>query len=108
MWAYVDSWQLHGRAGLRIDNWKITFVPPPFGPGKWQLYDLHKDPGEIYDLKDQYPEKYKELSEAWERYVEQNGVAWIHDAPNAVFDTDANVVEDPKAWMPHRSGVSRA
>ena len=52
---------------MRIDHWKLTFVPPPFGPGEWQLYDLSKDTGEIYDLKAHEPERFKQLCEAWQR-----------------------------------------
>jgi len=39
----------NGRYVIR-DNWKLVSVPPPFGTGDWQLYDLRTDRGETQDL----------------------------------------------------------
>lgn len=58
---------MHGRAGLRLGQWKITFVPPPAGPGEWELFDLATDPGETRDLRDQEPDKFKQLAAEWDK-----------------------------------------
>lgn len=99
--ANIFSPQLHGRAGIRLGNWKLTFVPPPFGPGKWQLYDLQNDPGEVFDLKDKEPERYKEMSALWDKYVEMNGVIWGAPMPSETIDGD-DIIKDPVAWMKSR------
>lgn len=94
--------QLHGRAGMRIGDWKINFVPPPFGPGKWQLYNLRTDPGEVFDVKDEEPEKYTQLCAAWERYLDANGVVWGAPMPSETIDgegLDEDVVNDGTGWM---------
>ena len=58
-------------------DWKILLMPPPFGTGDWQLYNLRVDPGEIVDLNDQYPERLVEMIAQWEQYKEDNGVLEI-------------------------------
>ena len=50
------------------------FLPAPYGPGAWQLYDLSGDPGEIDDLAASRPDKLAELLALWDRYVEDTGV----------------------------------
>jgi arylsulfatase len=70
----ATGWELFGRRGVRQDNWKAVFIPPPEGPGAWQLYDLENDPGEVTDLAETHPAKLAELLRLWEAYVEQTGV----------------------------------
>lgn len=86
---------------MRIGDWKITFVPPPFGPGQWQLYNLQNDPGEVFDLKDKEPAKYQELSRAWDNYLELNGVVWGAPMPQETIDGDGlgDVINDATKWM---------
>jgi hypothetical protein len=38
------------------------------------LYDLENDPGEIHDLRSEYPDRAQALAKAWEAYAEANGV----------------------------------
>jgi arylsulfatase len=56
------------------DEWKLLRLPEPFGAGKWQLYDIDKDPGEIHDVSDNYPNIKAMLIEAWQEYAERNEV----------------------------------
>jgi arylsulfatase len=55
-------------------DWKILWMPPPFGPGDWQLYNLREDPGELVDLNEQHPEQLKDMIAQWEQYKKDNGV----------------------------------
>lgn len=71
----VTGWELFDRQALRKGKWKAVLIPPPFGPGSWQLYDVHADPGETKDLGDQNPDKLKELLVHWDEYVKEVGVA---------------------------------
>jgi arylsulfatase A-like enzyme len=79
------GWELFGRRAIRQGDWKALYLPKPYGPGTWQLYDLSRDPGEIDDLAAARPEKLAELLTLWDRYVEENGV--ILDAVSA-FEGD--------------------
>jgi len=55
-------------------KWKILRMPPPFSTGDWQLYDLGKDPGEVNDLSQQFPDVKSELVKEWAAYAVRNDV----------------------------------
>ena len=79
------GWELFGRRAIRQGNWKALYLPEPYGPGTWQLYDLSGDPGEIDDLAASRPDKLAELLALWDRYVEETGVIL---EPVSVYDAD--------------------
>jgi arylsulfatase len=83
------GWELFGRRAIRQGDWKALYLPAPYGPGTWQLYDLSADPGEIDDLAASRPEKLAELLELWGRYVKESGV--ILD-PVSVFEIDTQLL----------------
>jgi arylsulfatase len=71
---YVMGWELFGRRALRKGDWKLMWLPEPYGPSEWALYHLAEDPGESNDLSESEPEKLLELLALWEDYVTENGV----------------------------------
>ena len=81
--ATGTGWELFGRRAIRQGDWKALYLPAPYGPGSWQLYDLASVPGEIHDLAASQPDKLAELLALWDRYVEENGVLL---EPVSVFD----------------------
>lgn len=68
------GWSAYGMDAYRKRNWKALRLPEPYGNGAWQLYDLGTDPGELYDLAAEFPERVTELSRAWQNYARKNGV----------------------------------
>lgn len=70
----VVGWELFGRSAVRMGDWKIRMLEEPYGPGRWQLFDLANDPTETIDLSEDKPEKLKELLAEWDDYVLRNGV----------------------------------
>lgn len=86
----THGWELFGRMGVRKGKYKAVFIPEPYGPERWQLYDLERDPGETDDLAempevasgkqrtqdevDAAREKLKELVDAYMEYVIEVGV----------------------------------
>lgn len=66
--------ELFGIRAYRLGDWKILKLPPPYGTGEWQLYDLASDPGETIDLADNRPERLKTLAKSWQSYASVNGV----------------------------------
>ena len=76
----VHADELIGKRGVRVGNWKLVHMPPPYGSGGWELYDLSSDLAETNDLAEAMPDKVAELVEHWERYAEENGVVlpdWV-------------------------------
>ena len=68
------GWEAYGMTAYRQGNWKMLRQPPPYGNGKWQLYNLAVDPGELDDLAAEHPDRVAELAEAWDRWAEANEV----------------------------------
>jgi arylsulfatase len=68
------GWEIFGQRAMRQGDWKITWITPPRGPGRWQLFDLSNDPGELHDRSAEYPQKLAELIRAWDIYADGNGL----------------------------------
>ena len=66
--------EMAGGKWLRLGDYKAVMVPPPFGPGEWQLFNLSIDPGETDDLSEKYPEKLEDLKTTWKQYADDVGV----------------------------------
>lgn len=70
------GWEHFGQRAYRAGDWKLIFVPEPAGgTGEYALYNLATDPGETRDVSADHPEMVEELSEKWEQYAKDNGVA---------------------------------
>jgi arylsulfatase len=68
------GYELFGMKAFFDGDWKILWMPPPFGTGDWQLYKLSEDPGELIDLSDQQPERLVKMIAQWEQYKVENRV----------------------------------
>lgn len=75
------GFELYGRRAIRKGDWKIVWLWPPYGPGRWELFNLAEDPSETKDLSESMPEKLAELVDDWDAYVVTTGTY--------VFDRDA-------------------
>ena len=62
---------------IRQGNYKAVSVAPPYGEGKWHLYNVANDPGETRDLAGSQPENLEKLKAAWERYADDVGVVLV-------------------------------
>lgn len=58
-----------GYAMYRKGFWKITNSVRPFEEQNFELYNLEVDPGESRNMKEEEPEKYRELLREWRRYA---------------------------------------
>jgi arylsulfatase len=59
---------------IRRGDYKAVFIPNPYGPQEWKLYNLSVDPGETTDLSEQEPDMLKTFIVEWEKYAEKVGV----------------------------------
>lgn len=61
-------WWLHeGNRAIRVGDWKLVAAKDD----KWELYNLAKDRAETNNLAGQHPEKVKELSEHWQKQLQE-------------------------------------
>ena len=59
---------------MRQGDYKAASVAPPYGDGKWRLYNLATDPGETKDLATEMPALLKKFQQAWQDYADDVGV----------------------------------
>ncbi|SPO07567.1 related to Arylsulfatase [Cephalotrichum gorgonifer] len=79
----ITGWEFIGRQALRKGSWKIVRLPPPWGTGQWELYDLSSDLAEAVDLREEKPEKLVEMLRHWKEYAERNGIVDIKTVEQA-------------------------
>ena len=70
----IFGWEIFKRKAVQKNGWKILWIEPNFGKGKWELFNLKTDPTELNDLAETYPDKLKEMIAAWEQYQAENNV----------------------------------
>jgi hypothetical protein len=68
-----------GFEGTGADAWfaadyKIARNGPPFGDGKWRLFDIRSDPTEATDLSVAQPELMQKMLAGYDEYLRVNGV----------------------------------
>jgi arylsulfatase len=71
------GWGLWKRGALRMGDWKILYVESPFGSDDWELYNLKTDPAESRDLGPTEPAQMRKMLDAWDEYVQKNGVVIV-------------------------------
>jgi arylsulfatase len=101
---YVAGFEIAGSGALRRGEWKITFVPAPKGPQKWELFNIRTDPGETDDRREAEPGIFEEMLALWEDYRKEVGVVGLAgEYPRAIQGaqqvTLQDEMEDPYAWI---------
>ena len=91
----VVCWEHEGNRAVRKGKWKLVSEYPgqwrafyPAQSGKWELYDISADRGELNNLAEKYPEKVKQLSTLYQQWAEKVGaVDWekLACSENVVF-----------------------
>lgn len=100
---YVVGFEIAGSGALRRGDFKLTFVPAPRGPQRWELFNIRDDPGETEDLRDTYPETFSEMLALWEDYKKEVGVVGLAGEYKRPVPGDTSVMvdefNDPYAWI---------
>ena len=73
----VTGWEICGSGALRKGRYKITYVPYPKGPQRWEMFDIVEDPGEVFDISLDKSEEFRELLGLWEVYKQEVGVVGL-------------------------------
>jgi arylsulfatase len=68
------GYELFGLKAFFDGEWKILLLPPPFGKGEWELFNLQQDPGETNDLSTADPDRLEAMVAMWEQYKVDNTV----------------------------------
>jgi arylsulfatase A-like enzyme len=68
------GYELSGNAAMFKGDYKLVKNIPPVGDGRWRLFDIRLDPGEVHDLQQQMPEHFMAMQDDYASYVKNNGV----------------------------------
>lgn len=66
-------WEHEGNIAMRDGKWKLvckTSEGDPFDESTICLYDMEKDPTELTDLSEKYPERKQQMYDAWKQWAE--------------------------------------
>lgn len=101
---YVAGFEIAGSGALRRGDWKITFVPAPRGPQRWELFNIANDPGETKDLSQSEPKILEEMLQLWDDYRKEVGVVGLAGEYERVIQGNKETslkdeFEDPYAWI---------
>ena len=99
-----------GNRGFYRDGWKLLTRHErgtPFDDQEWQLFDVRSDPTEIDNVAQAFPDKTRELAEAWEAAAWANTVFPLPDArPRRRRPEDA-ALERPLRILPGTPTLDR-
>jgi arylsulfatase A-like enzyme len=77
----VICWEHEGNRAVRKGRWKLVSEYPgqwrtfyPNQSGKWELYDISLDRGEMNNLAEKYPQIVASLSEIYQQWADRVGV----------------------------------
>lgn len=68
------GYELAGNAALFKGDYKIVKNRGHVGDNQWHLFNIVTDPGETKDLKEEMPERFTDMMEAYHKYVADNNV----------------------------------
>lgn len=87
---WQDGWQIVTTHRYRTWDWKTaaTFDEP------WELYDLHKDPGQTVDLAAKYPERVATMAAAFDAQARRYNVYPIHNLRDTAAESAERAARD--------------
>lgn len=64
------AFELHRQRSVYQGDWKLRLIPEFWGgSGQWQLFRLDRDPRELNDLSERYPDQRAAMIELWLEYA---------------------------------------
>lgn len=82
------GYELSGNAVLFKGDYKLVKNLPPYGDGRWRLYNITADPGETEDLSRSDPERFAVMQSDYAAFAKANKVLPMpegYTAPDQIF-----------------------
>lgn len=87
------GFEVAGNAALFLGQDKLVRNLPPWGDGKWRVFDLADDPGETTDLTEKQPELAAKLMGDYRAYAARVGVLPLPPGYSSFRQLKINVIE---------------
>jgi arylsulfatase A-like enzyme len=88
------GYELSGNAVVWKGDWKLVKNLPPYGDGRWALYDIAADPGETRDLAAAEPARSKLMQADYAAYAARDRVLAMPAGYSAPQQVEANAKRD--------------
>jgi hypothetical protein len=88
------GYELSGNAVLYQGRWKLVKNLPPYGDGRWHLFDIMADPGETRDLAAGRAGRFAAMQAGWQRWAKANRVLPMPAGYSAPAQIQANATRD--------------
>jgi arylsulfatase A-like enzyme len=82
-----QGFELFANEAYIAGDWKILRLRQPAGDGKWKLYNLARDPGELTDLSAKFPRTFGRLRKQYDIYAKNNNVI-LRQEPFELFNNE--------------------
>ena len=84
------GYELSGNAALFRGDYKLVKNLPPIGDGRWQLFDIRRDPGETRNLAAAQPALFAAMQADYAAYAARDGVLAMPEGYTADAQINAN------------------
>jgi arylsulfatase len=84
------GYEAAGSSALYLGDDKLVRSAPPYGDGKWRLYDLGDDPTETRDISASQPKLMQSMLADYAAYVTKNGVVEVPPGYDVIKQAQAN------------------
>ena len=88
------GYELSGNAVLWQGRWKLVKNLPPYGDGRWHLFDIMADPGETRDLAAVDSARFAAMQAGWAKWARANQVLPMPAGYSAPAQIQANATRD--------------
>ncbi|TPX31365.1 hypothetical protein SmJEL517_g05277 [Synchytrium microbalum] len=78
---YAICWELFGQQAIRKGDYKAIFIPKPMGSGKWELYNVAADAGEVTNIAAKEPLRLESMITEWSAYALNSNVVEMPPSP---------------------------
>ena len=89
-----NGYEAAGGAAVYLGDNKLVRSAPPYGDGKWRLYDIAKNPTEAKDLSQAEPKLAQQMLADYAAYVRRNGVVAVPPDHDVIKQAQANAASN--------------
>ena len=93
------GYELSGNAVLFKGDYKLVKNLPPYGDGRWRLYNITTDPGEAHNLSGSEPERFVAMQKDYAAFAKANKVLPMpegYTAPDQIFENALRTLLIPR------------
>ena len=102
------GYELSGNAVLFKGDYKLVKNLPPYGDGRWRLYNIATDPGEANDLSGSAPDRFVTMQQDYAAFAKANKVLPMpegYTAPKQIFANALRTLLIPRLFALWPAGV---